>query len=98
MRSVNKQPAEVIRIVFDFTEVMTSLASIASITSITSTNCLIIGTSSALTISGQAFAGKKVTCFASGGTSGETYKLTAIAVDSDGQTLELDGYVEVIAE
>ncbi len=98
MRSVRKQPAETIRVVFDFTDVMASAATVASITSIGATNCNVVQSSASLTVSGQSYAGKKVTCFAAGGTSGESYKLTAIAVDSDGQTLELDGYVEVLDE
>jgi hypothetical protein len=96
IQTIQKQPSEVVKIVFDFTDVLGSAATIASITSITSTNCGVVSGSVALTLSGQTFAGKKVACFGAAGTAGETYKQTAIAVDSDGQTLELDGYVEVV--
>lgn len=94
---LQKQPAEELVYNFDFSDVIDSSASISTITSITPTNCGVVSGSSNVSTSSNAISGRKAQTKVAGGTHGESYKLTAIVVDSQGQTHELDGILEVIA-
>lgn len=93
---LTKQPAEVLAFVFDFSDVIDASATVASITSITIANCGIVAGSSNATLSNNTTSGRKAQTTVTGGQHGESYKLRAIVVDSQGQTHELDGLVEVI--
>lgn len=94
--AIRKQPAEVIRVVFDYTLVLSSSATVSSISSIAAAKAGVVSGSGDVTLSGQASAGKKASVLVAGGTSGESYKVTARVQDSDSQTHELEGIVEVV--
>jgi hypothetical protein len=94
---LQKQPAEVLAFVFDFSAVIDASATVASISSITATNCNVVAGSANVTLSNNTLSGRKAQTTVTGGTHGESYKLTALVVDSQGQTHELDGFLEVIA-
>lgn len=91
LQSLIKQPAEVLEraVAFD-TE-----AAIAAIVSVTAAKRNLVVGSAALTVSGS-LAGGVLTVTMSAGTDGESYLVTAIADDADGQTLEAELDVAVI--
>lgn len=96
--ALTKQPTEVLAFVFDFSQVIDSSATVSSITSITATNCGVVAGSSNVSLSNNTLSGRKAQTTVTGGQHGESYKLRAIVVDSQGQTHELDGLVEVIEQ
>jgi hypothetical protein len=91
-----KQPAEVLAFTFDFSAVIDASATVASISSITAANCGVVDGSADVALSNNTLSGRQAQTTLTGGTHGESYKLTAVVVDSQGQTHELDGLVEVI--
>lgn len=93
---LEKQPGEKVVFDFDFSNDIAAGVTIASITSIVDANCGCVAGSSALTLSGNAFSGRVAQTTVTGGTHGESYKLTATVVDTAGQIFEHEGIIEVI--
>lgn len=93
-----KQPSEKLVYDFDFSYEggIDELYAIQSVTSIASVTCGIVNQSLALSLGVPAFQGRVAQVTISGGTHGESYKLTAIVVDTVGQIHELEGFLEVI--
>lgn len=96
MQVLTKQPAEAVTFTFDFASVIATGGMVASITSIAIANCGAVSSSANATLSNNAMSGRQAQTRVTGGTHGESYKLTCLVVDSTGQTHELDGLVEVI--
>lgn len=65
-------------------------ATIAGVTSL-------VGDPAGLTISGVSYSGQRVEAFFEGGNDGTTYKVTCTVTDSVGQSIELDGNLQVKA-
>ncbi len=83
-----KQPSEVKAYAIDFANLLAEGDSLASITSVT-------GTPAGLAISSKSILGTKVFFEVAGGADGLTYTIEAIAVTTNGETLEGDGYLVV---
>lgn len=95
LQTLYKQTWEERLLQFDFSDGMDAAGTIASVDSVTGASLGHVAGSVAVTISTVTYAGQVVQAKFAGGTSGETYKITARIVDSDGQRLELDGYLRV---
>ena len=88
--TLEKQPSESKIFSMDFTARIGASATIASVTSITATPA-------GLTLVGAATAvGKKVFQRISGGTSLASHLITVVVVDSDGNTVEGEGRLNVL--
>jgi len=96
LQTIVKQSTEDRLFQYDFSEAMAATATIASVVSIVPTNLGNIAGSSNISITTITFSGQVVQAMHIGGTDGETYKVTAKIVDSDGQRLEIDGYLAVL--
>jgi len=88
LQTLTKQSYEERIFQFDFSGKMDSAATLASVVSVVSDGA-------GLTISATSVSGTFVQAMFTGGNSGTTYKITAKAIDSDGQKLEMDGYLRV---
>ena len=95
LQTLNKQTYEERLFQFDFSGRMASGATLSAPVSVISVNQANVGGSVNVTISSITLSGKVLQALFVGGTSGETYKITAKAIDSDAQKLELDGYLRV---
>jgi hypothetical protein len=95
LQTLTKQSFEERLFQYDFSELMSSTGTITIVTSIVPTNLGKVSGSSNISITTITFSGQVVQAMHVGGTSGETYKVTAKVVDSDGQRLELDGLLRV---
>lgn len=95
LQTIFKQSYEERLFQFDFSGLMSASATISSIVSVASVSRGDVDGSSNITISGQTASEQLVQALFVGGTSGETYKITAKVVDSEGQKLELDGLLRV---
>lgn len=73
---------------FDFAGKMATSATLVSVVSV-------VSDVSGLTISATSVSGTVLQALFAGGTSGVTYKITAKAIDSDGQKLEMEGNLRV---
>lgn len=88
---LRKQPSESRIYEFEFAANMTTGESLSGVTSL-------VTTGSGLTVGSPAYSGTKVTVRLSAGTTGSRYKLTCVVTTSLGNTLELDGYLDVYAK
>lgn len=95
MATLEKQSGETRRLSLDFSGSMSPTATIESVTSIVAANQGEVSGSANLTVSGEAIEGQAVSWLFAGGTDGELYKIEARVADSDGQILELEGYLRV---
>src|SRR5574343_615445 len=98
LQTLKKQAYEARLFQFDFSAKMATEAALATVVSIVSANQGNIVGSTNLTIAGQTIAGQILQAKYSGGTSGETYKITAKVTDSDGQELEEEELLAVLDE
>ena len=89
-----KQPNESRMYRIDFSNLLVG-ASLSSITSVISVKQDVVGGSTNVDISSQALDGDSVQFRIANGTAEENYKLTAIVVDTAGNTLEGDGMLYV---
>lgn len=96
MQVLTKQPNEAVFFTFNFGAVIDAGDTVASIASMTISNCNVVSGSSLATIGSNAYEGRQAQTKVTGGTAGESYRLTCRVTDSVGQTHELDGIVEVI--
>lgn len=88
-----KQPYEVVDLVFDFTNRgISSSVSVASVQSVTAT---LVSGSGAVTVSNTTYSGQLVQSRFTGGNAGDRFKLTAKVVMTDGQRYECDGYLKI---
>lgn len=95
LQTLTKQAYEERTFQFDFSGKMaagSTLASPVSVVSVSQGN--VIGSTN-ITIASISISGQALQATYIGGTSGETYKITAKAIDSAGQKLELDGLLRV---
>lgn len=88
LQTLTKQSYEERIFQFDFSGKMDSGATLASVVSV-------VSDVAGLTISAASVSGTYVQAMFAGGSSGTTYKITAKAIDSDGQKLEMDGNLRV---
>ena len=88
LQTLTKQSYEERIFQFDFSGKMETGATISSLVSVVSDGA-------GLTISAASASGALVQALFSGGNSGTTYKITAKAIDSNGQKLEIDGNLRV---
>lgn len=88
LQTLTKQSYEERIFQFDFSGKMDSGATLASVVSVVSDGA-------GLTISAASVSSTFVQAMFAGGNSGTTYKITAKAIDSNGQKLEMDGYLRV---
>lgn len=88
LQTLTKQAYEERIFQFDFSGKMETGATISNLVSVVSDGA-------GLTISAAAASGTLVQALFSGGNSGTTYKITAKAIDSNGQKLEMDGNLRV---
>lgn len=95
MQTLTKQSYEERVFQFDFSGKMAAGATLSSVVSVTVSNQGYVTGSSAVSASAQSVSGTYLQAIYSGGTSGELYKITAKAIDSSGQKLELDGFLRV---
>lgn len=95
LQTLTKQSYEERIFQFDFSGKMETTATVATVVSVTSENLGFVSGSSSISIAAASASGQLVQAMFSGGTSGERYKVTAKAVDSTGQKLELDGFLRV---
>lgn len=85
---LDKQPSESRLYDIDFAPLLATGDTITSVTSVSTAQ-------NGLTIASPSFVSPKVQVRISSGTSGTLYKLTAIVVTTDGDTLETDVYLRV---
>lgn len=90
-----KQPSESRLYHFIFTNLLSSGEVIELISSVAQVNLGKVAGSSALTIGSQSYSDNAIQIRISGGTVGESYKLTAIGISSVGNILEVDGILHV---
>jgi len=95
LQTLTKQPYEERIFQFDFSGKMDLDATLASAVSCTAANQGYVTASDEISISAISVSGVYLQAMFSGGTSGELYKITAKAIDSTGQKLELDGNLRV---
>lgn len=95
LQTLTKQAYEERIFQFDFSGKMEATATISSIVSIISTNLGNVSGSTNVTVASAAASAQVAQALFSGGTSGETYQITAKVIDSDGQKLEADGLLRV---
>ena len=95
LQTLTKQSGEDRLFQYDFSEMMSATAAISSVVSIVPTNLGNVVGSTIISITTITFNGQVVQAMHTGGTNGETYKVTAKVLDSEGQRLELDGYLLV---
>lgn len=95
MQTLTKQSYEERVFSFDFSGKMASDATISSVVSIVPTIEGYVTGSSNVTVASITSSGQVVQAIYRGGTSGETYKITAKILDSNSQRLELDGLLRV---
>lgn len=95
MQTLTKQSYEERIYQFDFSGKMDTGATLSSVVSVVVTNQGYVTGSSDVTVAAQSVSGAYLQAMYSGGTSGELYKITAKAIDSTGQKLELDGLLRV---
>lgn len=95
---VSKQPGEARILAFQFADALADGATLASITSVTPTSEGLITGSSLVTLGSPVIVGTDVRVLVSGGTDREGYRLACLVVDSNGQTLEADASLFVLAE
>ena len=95
LQTLTKQSYEERLFSFDFSGKMSTSATISSVVSVVVTNLGNVSGSTSVSVASIAASGQTVQAVYSGGTSGETYKITAKAIDSDGQKLEVDGLLRV---
>lgn len=95
MQTLTKQSYEERVFQFDFSGKMDTGATLASVVSVAVANQGYVTGSSDVSVAAQSVSGTYLQAMYSGGTSGELYKITAKAIDSTGQKLELDGYLRV---
>lgn len=98
LKKLRKQPAESRLYDFDFTLKLVNGATVVSVTSIIATKLDKVAGSTNVTVNQIASSTSRAQCRISDGTDKEDYKLTALVVDSAGNTLELDGILQVRAE
>lgn len=84
---IEKQPAEVLNISFDFSSAVNTDATISINTVFTD--------STDITVSGEVVSGTSVNMSLSGGVTGNQYKITVRVDTSDGETIEADAKVKV---
>lgn len=80
---------------FDFSGKMADGATLSSVVSCVSANQGFVTGSGDITVAATSVSGVYLQAIFSGGTSGELYKITAKAIDSNGQKLEADGFLRV---
>lgn len=83
-----KQPSENRLFSMEFAPLMAEGSTLISVTSAASTPA-------GLTVGANAVSGTKATVRLSAGTAGVLYKVTMVVVDSDGNTLEGEGLLQV---
>jgi hypothetical protein len=96
MEVLQKQPYEELPFTFDFADVIPSGATVSAIDSIAAANCAVVSGSSNVTTGSNTTSGRSAQTKVSGGTSGESYKITCRVTDSNGHKHEHEGIVEVI--
>jgi len=91
-----KQPAEDRLYDFDFTNLLgaATVAASPAPTVAQEKQNLIVGSVN-VTLGAPVISSPKVQVRISGGTAGEDYKITVVARDSAGNTLEADGHLQV---
>ncbi len=87
-RILDKQPTESDLFDIDFTPKLVTGDTISSVTSVATAQA-------GLTIGAPLLSSPKVQVRISGGTDGTLYKITAIVVTSNGNTLETDVFLRV---
>lgn len=83
-----KQPSESRLYDFEFANLLASGVTLSSVQSLTAD-------SAGLTLGSATVSGTRVQVRIGAGTHGATYKLTCIAVDSQSNVLEAEGYLSV---
>lgn len=98
LQTLTKQEYEEPKFQFDFAGKMADGATLSSIVSVAFVNRGDVDGSDDITISGTTISGTYLQASYIGGTTGETYKITARVIDSEGQKLEMDGLLLVLNE
>lgn len=88
-----KQPFEVVDLVFDFTN--RGLAESVTVASVNGVTVSLVSGTGTVTASQIVYAGQFVQARFSGGDTGDRYKLTAKVTMTDGQRYECDGYLKI---
>lgn len=88
-----KQPAESRLYTMDFTPLLSEGIVLASVVSVAQAHD---ADADPLVINAPTFVGPHATTRVSGGESGNKYKLTFLVTDSAGNTLESEGYLQVV--
>jgi hypothetical protein len=91
LQTLTKQPSESRAYDMDFRGILDDGVTVASVTSFTASPTTV----PALTITGTAFAGTVVQRQIAAGANDTMYKVTCIIVDSQGNTIEGEGYLYV---
>lgn len=95
LQTLTKQAYEERIFQFDFSGKMASGSTLSSPVSVVSVSQGNVVGSTNITIGSIGVSGQTLQATYIGGTDGETYKITAKAIDSAGQKLELDGLLRV---
>lgn len=95
---VRKQAGESRILAFEFIDALAESVTLASVTSVIATSQGLVGGSAALTLGSALIDGTDVKVLVSGGTTDESYAIQCLAVDSDGQTLEGDAAIIILAD
>ncbi len=94
LQALEKQEGEAKTFTWDFTADLQG-ATISSITSTAQTNLGRVTSSVPVALGTASFNTNQVQARIGSGTHGEDYKMTALVLDSNGNTLELDGLLQV---
>lgn len=95
---VQKQPGEERILAFEFVDALATGATLSSITSVTPTSQGLVSGSTLITLGTAVIDGTDVKVLVSGGTDKEAYQITCLVVDSEGQLLDADAILNVLAE
>lgn len=95
---VQKQPAEERILAFAFADALVTGATLATIASVTPTSQGLVSGSALIALGTAVINGTDVRVLVSGGTDKEAYQITCLVVDSEGQTLDADAILLVLAE
>lgn len=93
----SKYPAESRLYDFDFSRLLDAGVTLAAAGEITATRTDVAGGQSSLVIGALAVGTPRVQARISGGAAGEVYRLKCTATDSDGDILECDGLLNILA-
>lgn len=94
---VQKQPAEERILAFAFADALVTGATLATIASVTPTSQGLVSGSALIALGTAVINGTDVRVLVSGGTDKEAYQITCLVVDSEGQTLDADAILLVLA-